>query len=249
MRIRRDQISAFQSAAQADFERGLRRGLAQQFPRCETEYSSEALNALVRLGIERAAIHDLQIEADVLRYLWLMVLFGSHWERDPQLQWAGAALAPKEGTTPSERIARLWEQAQSWRERVRGPGDSLYQAALRSIQGKSLDDLCKNPSRSQRDLLIQLASMWPAKVTEVGDQPLYDLTRLAVEACRPFELMDRWAVVLFAEMMFLFGAGFVTDPLRPWAAESLQQAGAGTIDEKLARLLAEGQRAAAAATR
>ena len=249
MRIRRDQIAAFQSAAQADFERGLRRGLAQQFPRCEAEYAADALNALVRFGIERAALYDLQAEADVQQYLWLMVLFGSHWERDPQVQWAAPALDAKEGTTPSQRIARLWEQGRAWRERVRGPGESMYQAALRSIQGKSLDDLCKNPSRSQRDLLIQLASMWPAKVTEVGDQPLYDLTRLAVEACRPFELMDRWAVVLFAEFMFLFGAGFVTDPLHPWAQEALQPAAAQTVDEKLARLLAAGQRVAAAAAR
>ena len=184
----------------------------------------------------------LEAEADVQRYLWLMVLFGSHWERDPQVQWTAAVLAPAEGTTPSERIGKLWEQAQAWRHRVRGPNDTQYQAALRSIEGKSLDDLCKNPSRSQRDLLIQLASMWPSKVAEVGDQSLYDLTRLAVDACKPFELMDRWAVVLFAELMFLFGVGFVLDPLYPWAAEALAARPGDSVDQKLERLLIAMQR-------
>ena len=242
MRIRQEQIDAFATATQADFELNLRRGLSQQFPRCEEDHSSEALIAFVRLGIERAAVHALEAEADVQRYLWLMVLFGSHWERDPQVQWTAAVLAPAEGTTPSERIGKLWEQAQAWRHRVRGPNDTQYQAALRSIEGKSLDDLCKNPSRSQRDLLIQLASMWPSKVAEVGDQSLYDLTRLAVDACKPFELMDRWAVVLFAELMFLFGVGFVLDPLYPWAAEALAARPGDSVDQKLERLLIAMQR-------
>ena len=242
MRIRQEQIDAFTTATQADVELSLRRGLSQQFARCEEEHSSEALNALVRLGIERAAAHALEAEADVQRYLWLMVLFGSDWERDPQVQWTAPVLAPSEGTTPSERIGKLWEQAQAWRQRVRGQNDIHYQAALRSIEGKSVDDLCKNPSRSQRDLLIQLASMWPGKVAEVGDQPLYDLTRLAVDGCKPFELMDRWAVVLFAELMFLFGAGFVLDPLYPWAAEALAARPGDSVDQKLERLVIATQR-------
>ena len=242
MKIRHDQITAFQEAKQADFERKLRRGLSQQFPNCEAENSDATLSALVRLGIERAAFLDLQAEADIQRYLWLMVLFGSYWERDPQVQWASALLAPREDATPSDRIAKVWEQAQAWRQRVRGVNDSTYRAALHSIEGKSVDDLCKHPSRSQRDLLIQLASMWPSKVSEVGDQPLYDLTRLAVEACRPFELMDRWAVVLFAEMMFLFGAGFITDPLYPWAGEALKGRPGDGVDQKLERLVAAMQR-------
>jgi hypothetical protein len=236
--IRQAQVDAFNSASQADFERKLAKGLVDKFPRCEAIYGEAALTAMVRLGIERAKEHGLQAEPDLQRYLWLMLLFGSHWERDPQIAWAAASLAASATTTPSERITRLWEQAEAWRQRVMGPNDSLYLAALRSIEGKSVEDLCNNSSRSQRDLLIQLAAMYPRRFTEVGEQALYDLTRLAVEACRPFDLLDRWAVVLITELMFLFGAGVMTDPLHPWAAASLKGAETLGIDQKLERVLA-----------
>jgi hypothetical protein len=241
MKIRQDQIAAFGIAAQEDSERKLLRGLTEQFPRCESIYGEAALAAMVRLGIERAKEHRLEAEADIQRYLWLMLLFGSHWERDPQIPWAAAALAPTESMTPSDQIGRLWEQAQAWRQRVMGVDDTLHLAAIRNIQGKSVEDLCKNPSRSQRDLLVQLASMFPSKFTEVGAQPLYELTRHAVEACKPFDMMDRWAVVLVAELMFLLGAGFVADPLHPWASESLKGQSVDSVDQKLERLLAAVQ--------
>jgi len=242
--IRQEQVDAFKSASQATFERKLLRGLPEHFPKCEEMYSEDARMAMVRLGVERAKTHGLEAEPDIQRYLWLMLLFGSHWERDPQIPWAAAALAPADGVTPSERIARLWTQAQAWRQRVMGPNDSLHASALGSLEGKTVEDLCKNSSRSQRDLLIQLAAVYPRKFTEVGEQPLYELTRLAVEACKPFGLMDRWAVVLMAQLMLLFGAGLVADPLHPWAAEALRSAGAASVDQRLSMLLAAAQRRA-----
>ncbi|MCC6535891.1 MAG: hypothetical protein IT531_25350 [Burkholderiales bacterium] len=240
--IRKEQVAAFKQAAEAQFERGLLAGLAVQFPRLRELHCDGALDETVRLGIERARQHDLQASADVQRYLWLMLLFGSHWERDPQVGWAAAALAAEDPPRASERIGRVWEQAETWRSRVMGPNDSLYVAALHSLDGRSVEDLCKNPSRSQRDLLIQLAAMFPRKVAELGDDALYDLTRLAVEACKPFELIDRWAVVLMTELMFLFGAGFLVDPLHPWAREALQASAGRGIDQRLEALLSAAQR-------
>jgi hypothetical protein len=118
-----------------------------------------------------------------------------------------------------------------------GEGDGQQLAAVRYVLGRSVEELCKNPSRSQRDLLIQLAAVHPRKFAEVGEQNLYDLTRLAVEACKRFDLADRWAVVLMAQLMFLLGAGFLGDPLYAWAHEALQAAAGAGVDEKLERLM------------
>lgn len=74
---------------------------------------------------------------------------------------------------------------------------------------------------------------------------MFDLTRCAVEACRPFELLDRWAVVLVVEMMFLFGARFLDDPLYAWAPAALRESPGADIDQRLARLLAAAQAAIA----
>jgi hypothetical protein len=242
--LRPEQMNAFADASQLARARRLQSALAHPFPLAEAHFGAPALEHSVRLGIERAQAHGIDADADIQCYLRLMLLFGSHWERDPQVAWAAAAMSAAEGT-PSQRIARLWEQAQAWRIRVRGPNDSLYVDALRSIDGKSVEDLCKSSSRSQRDLMIQLAALYPRKFTEAGEQALYDLTRLAVEACRPFELLDRWAVVLIAQAMFLFGGGVLDDPLHPWAGDALKAAEGAAVDQKLERLLMAMKQAAA----
>lgn len=235
--IRTSQLAAFADASQAGLERQLRAGLAEAFPQCSIQFGEPALAAVVSLGIEKARAHGLEAAADVQRYLCLMLLFGSHWEHDPQSAWAAAVLATNDESTLSRRLNLLWERAQSWRQRVMGEGDSQHVAAVRYVLGRSVEELCKNSSRSQRDLLIQLAAVYPRKFAEVGEQTLYDLTRLAVEGCKRFDLADRWAVVLMTQFMFLFGAGVLADPLYAWAQQALQDAGGANVDEKLDRLL------------
>jgi hypothetical protein len=235
--IRASQLAAFANASQADRERRLRAGLAQWFPRCTERFGEPALAALVSLGIERAQAHGLDAHEDLQRYLALMVLFGAHWEQDPQTAWAAALLAPTERSTAPQRLGAIWERAQSWRQRVMGEGDSQHAAAIRYVLARSVEDLCKNSSRSQRDLLIQLAAVFPRKFAEVGEQALYDLTRLAVEACKRVDLADRWAVVLMTQLMFLFGAGLLADPLYAWAQQALQEEAGSNVDGKLDRLL------------
>ena len=235
--IRKEQVEAFKSASDADFERRLLLRLSEPFPRCKEIHGEAALTAMVRLGLERAHKLGLEREDDILRYLWTMLLLGSEFGTDPQLSWATAALTTPESLPPAQRVAVLWEQAQAYRRRVMGPDDGLYVAALRSIEGKTVEDLTKLASRSQRDLLMQLVTLFPQKFKEVGEQAFSDLTRLAIEACRPYEMLDRWAVVLMVELMFLFGAGIMSDPLTAWAREALKKESSAEIDRKLGALL------------
>lgn len=76
--------------------------------------------------------------------------------------------------------------------------------------------LCETPSRSQRDLLMQHASIYPQKYRKVGDGALQELMRFAADICKPLDLLDRRAVALITQLMFLFGAEGVNDPLHSW---------------------------------
>jgi hypothetical protein len=234
--IRESQLAAFADASRHGLERRLLAGIAREFPAAAARFGAPALQALVRLGIEKAGAHGLEAETDVQVYLWLMLLYGSHWEQDPQTAWAATALAAREGS-PSERLGALWSRAQAWRQRVMGEADAEQTAALGYVLSRSVEDLCKSSSRSQRDLLMQFAAVHPRKFAEVGEAGLYDLTRLAVEACKRFDVADRWGVVLVAQLMFLLGAGFLGDPLYPWAQQALREARGAGVDEKLERLL------------
>lgn len=245
MKLSPAQIAAFGIVSGAGLERKLATAVCARFPRALAWYGDDALMSIVRAGIERARACGIEAEDGITDYLSLMLLFGSGFESDPQTQWVADLLAGPEETAPPQRVAGAWKEAQGWRQKVFGADDGLYREALGSIRGRSVEELTKYASRSQRDLLLQLAAMHPAKFSAVGQQPLFDLTRVAVEACRPFELLDRWAVVLVAELMFLFGAGFMSDPRYAWAPRALEGA-KGSVDEKLDALLTAAQGAAEA---
>jgi len=203
--IRQEQIDAFQAAARSNLERKLLVGLRQNFTRCEEVFDESARIAFVRLGADRASRPGLSREEDIHCCLWLMMLFGSFWEKDPQFGWAAASISSADSTTVGARVARLWEHAQLWRARVMGPNDGHYLTALRGIESKSMQVLCDAPSRSQRDLMLQLASLFPQKYREVGEEPLQDLIRFAAKICDTLELLDRRAIAIVTQLMFLFG--------------------------------------------
>jgi len=244
MKLTPAQIAAFGIVSGAGLERKLATAVCARFPRALAWYGDDALMSVVRAGIGRARACGIEAEEGITDYLSLVLLLGSGFETDPQTKWAADLLVGPEETAPPKRVAAAWAEAQAWRGKVHGGDDALYREALGSLRGRSVEDLTKFASRSQRDLLLQFAAMHPAKFSAVGQQPLFDLTRLAVEACRPFELLDRWAVVLVAEFMFLFGAGFMSDPRYDWAPRALEGA-QGSVDEKLDRLLTAAQAAVA----
>jgi len=237
--ITKEQIEAFRNGSYTAFEQRLLEKLAERYPERIKACGEAPALGMVRLGVERAKSRGLAAEEDLLRYLSMMLLFGSEWEQDPQLPWATNALAENDTPAPA-RMARLWERALAAQARVMGADDGLYRAALRSLAGKSVEDVAKLASRSQRDLADQLAAMWPARFGDTGESVYRELTRRAVDACRPFDLVDRWSVVLMVELMLLFGTGFLSDPLHEWAHAALKDPQAG-VDQKLARLLEGAQ--------
>lgn len=243
MKITMEQIAAFGSASGADFERKLLAALCSRFPRAKAWYGEGPLVAMVNAGLARSRELGVEAEEAIVDYLSTMLLLGHGFEKDPQTRWAAEVLAPSETTSPVQRMSELWAKVQVYREKVYGPGDALYRDALASLAGKDVEELTKHASRSQRDLLVQLSAMFPTKFTALGQEPFYELTRLSVEACRPFDLLDRWAVVMVAEFMFLFGAGCMTDPLYAWAPRALQDTQGMAVDEKLGILLEAAQKA------
>jgi hypothetical protein len=245
MKITTEQIAAFGSASGLDFERRLLVAVCRRFPRAKVWYGEAPLAAMVSAGLARSRELGVETEESIVDYLSAVLLLGHGFEKDPQTRWAAEALVPSDETSPVGRMAELWVRVQAYRATVYGPKDALYRDAVAFLADKSVEELAKHASRSQRDLLVQFSAMFPTKFTALGQEPCYELTRLAVEACRPFELLDRWAVVLVAEFMFLFGAGCMTDPLYAWAPRALQGVQGRAVDEKLELLLQAAQQATA----
>lgn len=59
----------------------------------QTELLGEPkLREVIRLGIKRAAVYGITIERDVCHYVDLMMVWGSDFDRDTNLPWAGQIL-------------------------------------------------------------------------------------------------------------------------------------------------------------
>jgi hypothetical protein len=234
--FRKDQLDAFRSAADADFERVLVQRLVESFPKTRDRFGEPTLGRLVRVGLERARAVGLDQEDDILRYIGVMLLLGSDFGDDPQLRWAAAALTLPAGALPRQRVAALWEQTRAYCGRVFGADNRIHSVALRALEGKSAETLIGTASRSSRDLLLLLAAMHPQKVQEIGESAIHDLTRFAVETCRQQEMLDRESVALLTVLMFLFGSGLMTDPLTAWAPQALDRTGNLNPAQRLAKL-------------
>ena len=107
--VLKTQFAAFQRAAVDDFAERMVPHLARTFPTESDALGEAGIRALIRLGIERAARHDLLQEYDVCLYLHVMLALGERFDDDPAISWARAALDEAD-ITASIRIEQLHDR-------------------------------------------------------------------------------------------------------------------------------------------
>ncbi|MEP7120518.1 MAG: hypothetical protein ABJE95_06405 [Byssovorax sp.] len=107
--LQKAQYAAFQRAAVDDFAERMVTHLVETFPDESEERGEAGIRALIRLGIERAARHQLVQEYDVCLYLHVMLALGERFDDDPALSWARAALE-EAGSSASIRIEMLHDR-------------------------------------------------------------------------------------------------------------------------------------------
>lgn len=107
--VLKTQYSAFQRAAVDDFAERMVPHLVETFPDESDALGEAGIRALIRLGIERAARHQLLQEYDVCLYLHVMLALGERFDDDPAISWARAALEEAD-VTASIRIEKLHDR-------------------------------------------------------------------------------------------------------------------------------------------
>lgn len=85
--------------------------LKKFFPRqCEAEGEPQ-IRKTIQYGIERAAAYGITAERDVCKYIDLMIVFGSDFDADEQLPWAGEILRRR--SHPATKMRALHSSAQN----------------------------------------------------------------------------------------------------------------------------------------
>jgi hypothetical protein len=109
--IRRQQMNILSWKIRMAFEDRMVLHLKEFFPDQCRMLGEKDTRAAIRHGMERAETYGLGTESDLAKYLNVMFTFGRDFDTDPELPWASAILNARDGSAPSERLARLYTVA------------------------------------------------------------------------------------------------------------------------------------------
>jgi hypothetical protein len=111
MIIRREQMQALGQAALRAFEDEMVVHLADFSPPLFRAVKEDQLRIAIRLGIARAGEYGITFRGPIRLYLELMLLFGSHFDTDPQYPWATEILKDQAHGLQMQRAERLRKRA------------------------------------------------------------------------------------------------------------------------------------------
>ena len=108
--IRDAQMGSLAAHTRSRFAEVLREHLKRSFPRLSRAMGDAGLDELIRHGMERSAVHGVVVQADIARYVELMMVLGRDFDIDPRRAWAGAILRADD--PPSVRLELIRRDAE-----------------------------------------------------------------------------------------------------------------------------------------
>ncbi|WP_437498391.1 hypothetical protein [Sorangium sp. So ce1099] len=190
-------------------------------PRHAHVIGEEWLRRSIRFGIVRAAEHGVSNPGLLRFYVELIFMFGSRFDEDPLLPWAGKILRDPGLSDEVSRIERLYQATREYLEATDRLGKSLAIPILRSLKQLSIDKISPAAHDFEQRVLDALVSADPKRCAYLGEPPLRDLARRAHEVAVQHRLAADPGAALVAGLMFFVGHGFAEDPTFPWIDATL----------------------------
>jgi hypothetical protein len=236
MIIRNEQMKELSEAVSRAFEKEMVLHLAEFSPPLFKAVKEEQLRLAIRFGIGRASEYGITFRGPLRLYLELMLLFGSHFDTDPQYPWTAEILNGQESIPQMQRAERIYEKTCDYRTNVAGPQDIYTLEALRSISMLARLPLAVTEADFVPHMLEEIARVYPQKAAYVGSDGLKALIDRGIVAARRYGFSTIRARALSVVLMFAFGHGCFDDPLYPWIAKTVANGAIADPDERAKRL-------------
>lgn len=230
--IRKAQMDVFRRVARQNFEGEMRAHLAQFSPSHCQAVGDGRMREVIRFGSGRAEGYGFTLRGPVRLYLELMLLFGGHFDTDPQYPWASEILTTQDRGAQMQRAHRLYEQSLAYRRQADGPADAYMVAALNKMAILARYPQVISAEHFIADMLLQIEYMYPEKAAYVGRDGFATLIREGRDVAQRLSFASATDAVLFVVLMVAFGCGCCADPLYPWIAGTLSD---GSIADPAAR--------------
>lgn len=222
LQLREEQYQSLEDAARSRFKGEMLAHLSAFSPPLAKTLGDEGLLRVIDLGLDRSAGYGFTLRGPVRLYLELMLLFGSHFDTDPQYPWCRRILSDPFGGTETTKADHLYREVVIYRQAVAGPNDRFTIAALRDLDSLCAAPLAVRSDQFEADLHALIAAVYPQKASFIGDDGLGRLIDLGVDSARRMDFTSTRARALFVILMFAFGHGCLDDPLYPWIHRTVQ---------------------------
>lgn len=218
--IRTQQVETLARATHARFAAAMVAHLQVFAPaHCRAIGSAQVARA-VDAGLQRAANHGFDRHGPLQLYLETMWMFGSQFDSDPLLPWAGAALRARPTLDQMDRAQLLYEGVLAYLDQVCGREQAQARAALSAIVTLARAPNPPAPADATA-LLALLQEVYPSKCAYVGTPVLRALFARAQACAAAHGLTMASGRTLIALLQFVAGHGCTTDPLFPWIGRTL----------------------------
>jgi hypothetical protein len=234
--IRKEQMEVFEQAALRTFEDQMVEHLKEFAPKhCEV-LGESGVRQVVRLGMERARRYGFTNRGPVRFYLESMFLFGSDFDTDPQLPWAGEILKDPTIWDQTVRADRLYDRVMDYLNQVAGPDCEYAKEALRKASRQRFEGVPVSDENFENKVIARLNEVYPQKCAYIGEAALRTLVRRGNFLAERYSVSIDAGVVLFIGLMFALGHGFARDPLFPWIERTLNDTRIDNPNKRVERL-------------
>jgi hypothetical protein len=222
LKIRDEQMKIFEEIAFRSYEDEMLLHLSEYTPPLYKAVGEDQMRKVIRFGVDRAEKHGLTLRGPVRLYLEMMLLFGSHFDTDPQYPWAAKIIC--QGHIPEmQRAEQLYESTLDYRKKVNGVEDVPTLRALKDISVFARQPIHLTDENLENDILEEMRKIYPEKTTYIGEDGLRALIHEGIDKAHEYNLMAVRENVLILILMFTFGHGCTKDLLYPWIARTLER--------------------------
>jgi hypothetical protein len=219
--IRNDQIKPLEESAVHDFENELVEHCWKFAPKHSEVITDDGVRKVVERGLERSKIYGFTNRGPIRFYVEMMFMFGSDFDTDLQLPWAGGVLNNESIPDQTQRADILHDNLVEYLEQVSGPDDQYALDALRRLNQTRIEEFESSGGDFDKKMTSALRSIYPQKCDYLGDELLRKLLRRGHELADSHQIKSGKGRAVFIALMFAIGHGFADDPLFPWISATL----------------------------
>lgn len=220
MIIRKAQIDELGQVTMQIFEDEMVAHLAEFSPALFNVIKEEQMRAVVKSGIKRAEQYGFTFRGPIRLFLEMMLLYGSHFDSDPQYPWAVEIL--QKDLPQMERAEQLHEKILDYQKEVSGEKAVNTRKALRDLLAMTKNPPESSPKTFGADIRREMNRAYPQKVKYIGDEAVTEIIREGSEEGEKYNFQNVRARGLLVVLRFAFGHGCTDDLLYPWISRTLR---------------------------